>query len=204
MSRPRAEVDQVSFTLGDAIRLGYGYIKRRMARAAINMASIALSVSFLSTLMLTDAFYRAHARTGGARLGVETYQYWLVFVALAVSVVGITNAMLITVYERYREIGTMKCLGALDRHILMLFLVESFIQGVAGGVVGFSVGLVAALLSTGFTTGFDIVLRVPAPELLGLFAGSALLSMLLSVAATLYPAYRAARLNPVEALSYEL
>lgn len=204
MSGPRAEIGRVSFTFNEAIRLGYGYIKRRRERSLIIIASIALGISFLSTLLLTDAFYRAHALSGGARLGVETYQYWLVFVALAVSVVGITNAMLIAVYERYREIGTMKCLGAMDRHILMLFLIESFIQGAVGGVVGFLVGLVAALLSTGFTTGFDIVLKVPSSELLGLFAGSALLSMILSVTATMYPAYRAAKLNPVEALSYEL
>lgn len=204
MSGPVAGFGRVSFTLIDAIRLGYDYIKRRMERASINMVSIALGISFLSTLLLTDAFYRAHALVGGAHLSVETYQYWLVFVALAVSVVGITNAMLITVYERYREIGTMKCLGAMDRHILMLFLVESFIQGVVGGVAGYAVGLVAALLSTGFTTGFDIVLKVPVAELIGLFAGSALLSTTLSVVATLYPAYRAAKLNPMEALRYEL
>ena len=204
MSQPKADAERVSFTLRDAFMLGYRYIKRRMDRAAINMASIALSVSFMSTLMLTDAFYRAYAQAGGSRLSVETYQYWLVFVALAVSIVGITNAMLIAVYERYREIGTMKCIGAFDRHILLLFLVESFIEGAVGGVVGFFVGLFAALLSTGFTIGFDIVLRVPAAELLGFFAGSSLLSMILSVAATLYPAYRAARLAPVEALSYEL
>ena len=194
----------VRFTFNDALQLGYGYIKRRMDRAIINMASIALGISFLSTLMLTDAFYRAHALAGGARLGVETYQYWLMFVALIVSVVGITNAMLIAVYERYREIGTMKCLGALDRHILFLFLVESLIQGTVGGAVGFVVGVIGALLSAGFTTGFDIIIKVPAAELLFLFAGSTLLSIILSVAATIYPALRAAKLDPVEALRYEL
>jgi len=204
LSGSSEELQRVSFTLSDAFRLGYGYILRRIDRAAINMASIALGISFLSTLLLTDAFFRTHAKAGGARLGVETYQYWLVFVALAVCVVGIANAMLIAVYERYREIGTMKCLGALDRHILMLFLAESFMEGAAGGVVGFSVGLVASLLSVGFTTGFDIFLKAPAVELLEIFAGSALLSTLLSVVATLYPAYRAARLTPVEAMSYEL
>ncbi len=198
------EEQRVYFTFKDALRLGYEHIIRRLDRATINIASIALGIAFLATLMFTDSLYRAHALAGGARMGVETYQYWLMFVALVVSVVGITNAMLISVYERYREIGTMKCLGAMDQHIPLLFLVESLIQGVAGGATGFILGIIGAVLSTGFSIGFDIILKVPPTELLGLLLGSTLLSMILSVAATLYPAFRAAKLNPVEALRYEL
>jgi len=188
----------------DAIRLGYGYIRRRFERAAVIIASVALSVSFLSTLMVTDALYRTHALVGGASLVIDSYQYVLVFVALAVSVVGITNAMLIAVYERYNEIGTMKCLGALDRHILMIFLVESVIEGLFGGVVGFAFGFVAALLSTGLVTGFDIFFSFSLIEHIRLSFLSIFLAMLLCVSATMYPAYKAARLNPVEALSREL
>ena len=194
----------VSFTVRDASRLGFDYIKRRMQRAAIVMASIALAIAFLSSLMMTDLFYRVYSRLSGASLSVETYQYWLVFVALIVSVVGITNAMLIAVYERYREIGTMKCLGALDAHIVMLFLVEAIIQGLIGGAVGFLLGVLTGLLSAGFTTGFDIILKAPGLDLLAYLVGSIALSIGLSAAATLYPAWRAARLNPVEALRYEL
>jgi len=195
---------KITFSLSDAFRLGYEQIIRRRDRALINVASISLGIAFLSTLLLTDSFYRTYSLQGGAPLGVETYQYWLMFVALIVTTVGITNAMLIAVYERYREIGTMKCIGAMDRHILLMFLVEALIQGVLGGIAGFVLGIGGALLSTGFTTGFDIILKVPILEMITYFGGSAILSMILSVLATIYPAYRAAKLNPVEALSYEL
>ena len=135
---------------------------------------------------------------------VDVYQFWLVVVALIVSIVGITNAMLISVYERYQEIGTMKCIGALNKHILMLFLVESAIQGLSGGVIGYILGVLTALISAGFTTGFDIILKTPAGQLFAYFIGTTLLSIFLSIGASLYPAWRASRLNPVEALRYEL
>lgn len=198
------EERRVYFSFKDALRLGYEHTIRRPDRATINIASIALGIAFLSTLLMTDALYRAHALAGGARMSVETYQYWLMFVALVVSVVGITNAMLIAVYERYREIGTMKCLGALDRHIVLLFLVESFYQGLVGGLVGFSFGLASAIVITGFGAGFDIVLYAPRVSLLIIFVGAVSLAMALSMVATLYPAWRASKLNPVEALRYEL
>jgi putative ABC transport system permease protein len=200
----RNRIGQVHFSLGDATRLGYDQIKRRWGRAVINIASIALGLSFYASLMLSDTFYNTYEGLGGAPLSVESYQYWLVGVALVVSVVGITNAMLIAVYERYKEIGTMKCIGALDRHIIMLFMVESSFQGLAGGVLGFILGLAAAVVSTGFSTGFDIVLKVPALRMLTLFGGSVLLALALSMMATMYPAWRASKLKPVEALRYEL
>ncbi|MBD3205115.1 FtsX-like permease family protein [Candidatus Bathyarchaeota archaeon] len=195
---------KVVFTLMDAIRLGIGYIRRRIQRTAINIASVALAISFFTSLVITDLFYQTFSRIGGTSLQVDVYQFWLVVVALIVSIVGITNAMLISVYERYQEIGTMKCIGALDKHILMLFLVESAIQGVSGGVLGYILGVLTALVSAGFTTGFDIILKTPASQLLAYFVGTTLLSIFLSVGASLYPAWRASRLNPVEALRYEL
>jgi putative ABC transport system permease protein len=198
------EKRMVYFTLSDAIRLGLGYIRRRFQRTAINVASIALANSFLTSLVLTDLFYATYNEFQGGSIGVDAYQYWLVAVALVVSVVGITNAMLISVYERYREIGTMKCIGALDQHILMLFLVESILQGATGGITGYIFGLIAAILSSGFTTGFDIILKVPATPLIVYLFGSTFLSVTLSIVASMYPAWRASKLPPVEALSYEL
>jgi predicted lysophospholipase L1 biosynthesis ABC-type transport system permease subunit len=194
----------VYFTPQDAYRLGIGYIKRRLQRTAINIASIALANSFFTSLILTDMFYSIYNEFQGGSIAVDANQYWLVAVALMVSVVGITNAMLISVYERYREIGTMKCIGATDQHIMMLFLVESIIQGAVGGVVGFLFGLFTAILSSGFTTGFDIILKIRALYLLSYLLGTTILSITLSIIASIYPAWRASILPPVEALSYEL
>jgi ABC-type lipoprotein release transport system permease subunit len=198
------EKRRVYFTPQDAYRLSIGYIKRRLQRTSINIASIALANSFLTSLILTNMFYSTYNEFKGGSIVIDANQYWLVAVALIVSVVGITNAMLISVYERYRDIGTMKCIGATDQHILMLFLIESIIQGAIGGIAGFLFGLFAAILSSGFTTGFDIILKIRAFNLLVYLLGTTTLSITLSIIASIYPAWRASILPPVEALRYEL
>jgi ABC-type lipoprotein release transport system permease subunit len=198
------EKRMVFFTLKDAYRLGIGYIKRRFQRTTINIASIALANSFLTSILLSDIIYSTYNEIVGDSIAIDANQYWLVTIALLVSVVGITNAMLISVYERYREIGTMKCIGATEQHILMLFLVESIIQGAIGGVLGFIIGLIAAIISSGFTTGFDIIFKISLINLLYYWTGTTFLTIILSIIASIYPAWRASILPPVEALSYEL
>src|SRR5512137_3044606 len=124
---------RVYLEYAEALRLGYIQIIRRLDRSVLNVASITLGLSFYTSLLLTDAFYRTYASIGGVSLNVESTYFWLVAIALAVSIVGITNAMLISVQERVKEIGTMKCLGALNRHITLLFFIEALLQGLTGG-----------------------------------------------------------------------
>ncbi len=165
------------------------------------MASIALSISFFVTLASLDTFQQSAGFPGA--LSTESYHYWMMTVALIVSIVCITNTMLIAVYERYREIGTMKCLGALDRHILMLFLSEAIIEGFIGGAAGLIFGLSLTSIYTVITSGFGALLSAPGHKLLALSLGSILLSLCLSLGGVLYPAYKASRLPPVEALRFE-
>lgn len=199
-----SQKEGVRFTLDDAFKLGVSYLERRRDRSLLNIASIALGLSFFTTLLLTDTFYQTYTGLNGGNAVIDQSYYWLVVVALAVSVVGITNAMLISVYERVREIGTMKCIGALDQHIIILFFVEAFLQGVVGGLFGVVLGTIGAIVTTVSTTGLEIILKVEPIKLLTLYSSSVLIAVLLSIIATIYPAYQASKLDPVEALRYEL
>ena len=138
---------------------------------------------------------------------------WLVTLSLMVSVVGITNAMLMSVTERFREIGTMKCLGALDKFVVKLFLIESSLQGVAGSLAGAIVGFLLAFVRALFTfhvkdleTGksYWLALRfLPVLSLLEWVAVALAVGIVLSIVAAIYPAIRAARMEPVQAMRVE-
>jgi len=114
-------------------------------------------------------------------------------VALLVGAIGIANVMIISVLERRSEVGLRRALGARRRHIAIQFLGESFVLGIAGGVVG-------VLLGAGATAAYaayeGLTLLVPPAAV----AGGLLAACLLGGLAGLYPATRAARLTPTEAL----
>lgn len=114
-------------------------------------------------------------------------------VALLVGGVGIANVMVISVLERRGEIGLRRALGATKRHVWAQFLTESLILSAAGGVAG---ALLGALVTAVYARAQNWTVIVPA---LGLGAGVGA-ALLIGVVAGLYPAVRAARLSPTEAL----
>jgi putative ABC transport system permease protein len=127
--------------------------------------------------------------------------------ALAVATLGIVNTLVMAVLERRREIGVLKALGAADGDVKQLFFVEAGVMGLFGGIFGVFLGwLIGRALN--FGTNFYLHRRdLPSVEIssvpwwLILFAIG--FAIAVSLVAGLYPASRAARLNPVEALRYE-
>ncbi len=127
--------------------------------------------------------------------------------ALAVATLGIINTLVMAILERRREIGILKALGAADRDVKQLFFVEAGVMGLFGGILGVVFGW---LIGRALTWGTNIYLHrqnLPSAHVFSvpwwLVLGAIVFAVAVSLAAGLYPASRAARLNPVEALRYE-
>jgi putative ABC transport system permease protein len=123
-------------------------------------------------------------------------------ISLLVGGIGIMNIMLATVTERTREIGIRRALGAKRRDITVQFLVEAVVQTTIGGIVGVFIGL-GIVLSTPWVADFVFEAHLPARvHILSIYLalGSVLL---VGIAFGLYPAWRASRLDPIEALRHE-
>lgn len=139
-------------------------------------------------------------------LGLEeitSKQWWLIILALLVCAVGIVNAMLMSVTERFREIGTMKCLGALDSFVIKLFLIESAVQGMTGTLLGIILGLMLTLLWSLISFKTWVIDYFPGTAVLKFALLSFLLGSFLSVAGAVAPALKAANMQPVDAMRVE-
>ena len=211
---------QIVLPLSKAIEISAKSVKLRIGRSLITMSGIILAIAFLMSIWtsaaITDSLKGARDRKVNLLLerkgiAVETQDAsedksknaWLVVLSLLGCVVGIANAMLMSVTERFREIGTMKCLGALDTFIVKLFLIESSFLGFIGTLIGVTVGLLLSVLISAADYGSAVFRYLPVSDVLTSGLLALLIGSSLSVVAAIYPAYTAAKMEPVAAMSLE-
>ncbi len=142
-----------------------------------------------------------YVKVEGGLFGLSERSQWLILLSFLVCAVGVANAMLMSVTERFTEIATMKCLGAMDGFVMMMFVFEAVIQGALGGAVGVVLGVILAGLRAAVEYGRLAGSALSASAELG---AAALLSLgvgvLLAAVAAVGPSFVAARLAPMEAM----
>jgi putative ABC transport system permease protein len=213
---------QVTLPFAKSFEIAFQSIRVRFFRSLVTILSLVLAIAFFGFVTVSnhiangllqsgDPGYRQTLVLSGYDLTPETTrvdsspkQKWIMFLCLLVCVVGIVNAQLMAVTERFREIGTMKCLGALDRFVLRIFLLEAGIQGFAGATSGAAIGTMAALANGLFQFGPAAVTTLSFVSVVGSFGEATLLGVILSLAGVLYPAAKAAGMQPVEAMRREM
>jgi hypothetical protein len=212
---------QVVLPFKKSLEISLKSIRVRFFRSLITTMSLVLAVSFLSFVRVgTDAangmlqtqdpgLYKTlvsagyDLEPGATSTGSSAKERWIVFLSLLVCIVGIVNAQLMAVTERFREIGTIKCLGALDSFVLRLFILEAGMQGLAGAGIGALLGGIAALLGGLIRFGpisWKYISWLAVAKSLAL---AITIGCVLSLLGVLYPAIVAARMQPVEAMRVE-
>ncbi|HEY7575275.1 MAG TPA: FtsX-like permease family protein, partial [Thermoanaerobaculia bacterium] len=133
----------------------------------------------------------------GITRGVTLAMVFIAFISLLIGGVGVMNIMLVSVTERTREIGVRKAVGAYRRDIVLQFLTEAITLSLLGGAIGVVFGVA---IPAGIKAAFD---ALPAETPLWSIILGLVVSMSVGIFFGLYPAVKASRLDPIEALRYE-
>lgn len=210
----------VALPLSKSFQMAYQSIRVRFFRSLVTTMSLVLAVAFLTFIQtgndMAAGLLLSGEKTIERNLTKAGYdiapnntitssakQRWIVFLSLLTCVVGIINAQLMSVTERFREIGTLKCLGALDRFIVRIFIMEATMQGLAGGFFGALLGGLVGLLSALLKFGFSTHAYIPWSSICLTMFYAICIGTVLSLVGVLYPAIVASRMQPVEAMRVE-
>lgn len=205
-----ANLSEYSVTLDQMMRQAKGFDKKTADKNSIMVTNAADDGRKFKVSFAKDGI-----KAGSTRLidgdnimvpdkNVYYRAIWLAVMALLVSAVGITNSMLMSVTERFKEIGTMKCLGAMDSFVVTLFLLEAGMLGICASVLGWVLGFASMVLVAGFTKGWAVVAGISPLAVLATFGFCVFVGMLATMVATIIPAKRAADMPAAMALRSEI
>ena len=169
-------------------------LRQRISRAVLTLLTITTATAFMMYLL-----------TMPRSTDPVDQQSWrlMMILSLLVSGAGVLNTMLMSVTQRYREIGTMKCLGALDSFILYSVLLEAAILGLLGAIAGALVGLVISILLALADHGKDVFAAMEMEGIGGKFGFVFLVGMALTTLGALFPAFIASKMPPMDAMRGE-
>lgn len=168
-------------------------IRVRFFRQLVTSIGIALGIAFFASM---QTLRLAEVATNDAD---RARSVWLVGTSLVMCLVGVTNSMLMSVAERYREIGTIKCLGASDSFIVRVFFLEALLLGLAGSLAGALVGVGLSSLASMFSG-----TRIPVGGAFGVVLLATIIGMVMTVVAAIAPAMQAAKMPAAAALRVEV
>ncbi len=223
MPEQREIASQVSLPLSKAVEISFNSVKIRFGRSLITVSGIVLAIAFLMSIWTSSAIIDGLKEAKDPQInlllqqkGIEidpdsasarqqqSKDMWLVVLSLLVCLVGIANAMLMSVTERFREIGTMKCMGALDGFIIKLFMLESSFMGTAGTLIGVVVGFILTCLLNLTSYGSVMFDHIQWGFVIQSAVFAAVIGSVLSLLGGILPAYRAAKMEPVDAMRLEV
>ncbi len=206
-----------------SIQMSWANITNRLGRFFLVFLGIAVVVAFLMSSFTYQAIVSdlsksddVHVRAVLEKAGIfasdaESKKYqedrnaWLMGLSCLLCLVVITNTMLMSVGERVKGIGTLKCLGALDGFIVRLFMLESVFIGIVGSLAGALLGYLLTVLQVGVSLEFSILsARHLVGPLIMWVPISVVAGTVITVLAAVYPTYVASKMRPVEAMRVEV
>jgi putative ABC transport system permease protein len=193
------------FPISAAFAFAVQGIRLRLGRMLLVFLGISLAMAFTGALLATDVLYRYIPMEAGAgRQAAGAFRWMWVAVALLISTSGTLNAILMSVTERIKEIGTLKCLGAKSIHIIQIFVFESVLLGLLGGLVGGIMGYLFALTTFVLNIGARYLsgeALLQAAQVIAVCVGT---STGLALLASIIPVLVAAKIEPASAMRYEV
>lgn len=202
MSDERKIQRGVQLPFKKAFEFALNTIKIRFWRSMITAGGVFLGIAFLASVLTGRAVAGTNVSADEAARSI-----WLVILSLVVCAVGIANAMLMSVTERFREIGTMKCLGALEQFVVKIFMIEAALMGAIASSLGCLTGTLLMIITKFFS--FNPKTAYHGETWIGSYTAVSFgmnfvvctgIGIFLTMLATLFPAIRASRIPPAAAL----